>query len=55
MQSISVNSQQSTPMELGQGQLIENDGYGLVSILKKAQLSSRSSVGFHTIVEVDSV
>jgi hypothetical protein len=55
MQSISVNSQGSTPTELGQGQLIENEGHSSVSILKKAQLSSRSSVGFHTIVEVDSV
>jgi hypothetical protein len=33
----------------GQGQFIENDGYGSVSSLKKAQPSSRSSVGIHTL------
>jgi hypothetical protein len=42
-------------MDLRQGQLIENDSYGSVSILKKAQPSSRSFVGYHTILEADTV
>jgi hypothetical protein len=41
--------------DLRQGQLMKNYGCGSVSILKKAQPSSRVSVGFHTILGVDTV
>jgi hypothetical protein len=41
--------------DLRQGQFIENDGYGSVSSLKKAQQSSRMSVGIHTNLQFNTV
>jgi hypothetical protein len=42
-------------LDLREGQFIENDGYGSVWSLKKAQPSSRSLVGIHTILQVNTV
>jgi hypothetical protein len=42
-------------LDLREGQFIENDGYGSVWSSKKAQPSSRSSLGIHTILQVNTV